>query len=143
MKEMTFERPTTRLLFCLAVGGIAGSLGLALDILLLRRGMPRLGILLLSNLITGALAGTLLLHLKIWQQEKRRVLRDRLSTIADMNHHVRNALAVVAYYGTEGANANRAQLVSQAVKRIEWALREVLPRGSNIRHGYTPDDHRG
>ncbi len=143
MKEMTFERPATKLLFCLAVGGIAGSIGLALDILLLRRGMPRLGILLLSNLITGALAGTLLLHLKICQLEKRRIMQDRLSTIADMNHHIRNALAVVAYYGTEGANDGQAQLVSQAVKRIEWALREVLPRGWNIRNGHPPDDNRG
>ena len=143
MKEMTFERPTTKLLFCLAVGGIAGSIGLALDILLLRRGMPRLGILLLSNLITGALAGTLLLHLKIWQMEKRRVIEKRLSTIADMNHHVRNALAVVAYYGTEGANATRAQLVSQAVKRIEWALREILPRGWNMSEGHRQDDNDG
>ena len=142
MKEMTFDRPTTRLLFCLAVGAIAGSIGLALDILLLRRGMPRLGILLLSNLITGALAGTLLVHFKIWQLEKRRAMQDRLSTIADMNHHVRNALAVVAYYGTEGANATRAQLVSQAVKRIEWALREVLPRGGNMSEGRPPDDNR-
>ena len=142
VKEMTFERPATKLLFCLAAGGIAGSIGLVLDILLLRRGMPRLGILLLSNLINGALAGTLLLHLKICQLEKRRVMQDRLSTIADMNHHVRNALAVVAYYGTEDANATRAQLVSQAVKRIEWALREILPRGRNISEGHPPDDNR-
>jgi hypothetical protein len=130
VKEMTFERPATKLLFCLAVGGTAGSIGLVLDILLLSRGMPKLGILLLSNLITGALAGTLLLHRKICQLEKRRVIKDRLSTISDMNHHVRNALAVVAYYGTEGANSTRAELVAQAVKRIEWALREVLPRSS-------------
>jgi hypothetical protein len=139
---MTIERPTTKLLFCLAVGSIAGSIGLVLDILLLSRGMPKLGILLLSNLITGALAGTLLLRLKIWRMEKRRVIEDRLSTIADMNHHVRNALAVVAYYGTEGANATRAQLVSQAVKRIEWALREILPRGWNMSEGHRQDDNR-
>ena len=46
-----------------------------------------------------------------------------------MNHHIRNALAVVAFYGTQGGNATSAELVSQAVKRIEWSLREVLPRG--------------
>jgi len=36
-------------------------------------------------------------------QRKERGCKDRLSTIADMNHHARDALAVVAYYGTEGA----------------------------------------
>src|SRR5260370_10856867 len=127
VKEMACERPATKLLFCLAAGGIAGSIGLVLDILLLRRGMPRLGILLLSNLINGALAGTLLLHLKICQLEKRRVMQDRLSTIADMNHPVRNALAVVASYGTERANATRAQLPSHAVKRMEVLLLEAMP----------------
>src|SRR5260370_1656365 len=142
VKEMACERPATKMLLWLVGGGIGGSMGLVLDILVLRRGMPRLGILLLSNLINGALAGTLLLHLKICQLEKRRVMQDRLSTIADMNHHVRNALAVVAYYGIEDANATRAQLVSQAVKRIEWALREILPRGRNISEGHPPDDNR-
>jgi hypothetical protein len=78
---------------------------------------------------------TLALHRKICQLEKRRVNEDRLSTIADMNHHVRNALAVVAYYGTEGVNPTCAQLVSEAVERIDWALREVLPRAGTKEAG--------
>jgi hypothetical protein len=129
---MTFDSPAKKLLFFLAVGGLSGSIGLLFDILLLRGGMPRLGIFLLSNLITGAFAGTLFLHIKIRHLEKHRVMQDRLSKIADMNHHVRNALAVVAYYGIQGSNVTRAQLVSQAVERIEWALREVLPKGWNL-----------
>jgi hypothetical protein len=94
----------------------------------MRGGVSRLAILLISNTIIGPIACTLLMQSKARVQEKRQIIQDRITKIADMNHHVRNALAVVAFYGTQGGNATSAERVSQAVKRIEWTLREVLPR---------------
>lgn len=125
-------------MFFFAVGSLAGLFGIVLDVVLLRGGMPRFGILLLSNLIIGTIAGTLFVQIKVREQEQRQVVEDRLSKIADMNHHVRNALAVVAFYGTQSGNATSVELVSQAVKRIEWTLREVLPKGWNIRQPAPP-----
>jgi hypothetical protein len=135
---MTANQSGTKLLFFLAVGSLAGLFGIALDVLLLRGGMPRFGILLLSNLIIGMIAGTLFVQIKVREQEQRQVVEDRLCKIADMNHHVRNALAVVAFYGTQSGSAASAELVSEAVKRIEWTLREVLPKGWNVRQSAPP-----
>ena len=66
------------------------------------------------------------------EREKQEVLEDRLAKVADVNHHVRNALSVVVFYGKQSGNAHAAQLVQEAVDRIEWTLREVLPKGWNI-----------
>ncbi len=132
LKQTTVHGPTAKLVLFLTVGGLVGSAGLMAEVVLLRGGAPGFAILLLSNLITGAVAGTLFVQTKIREQERRQVAADRLSKIADMNHHVRNALAIVAFYGTQGGNPSAAQLVSQAVKRIEWTLREVLPRGWDL-----------
>jgi len=44
-----------------------------------------------------------------------------------MNHHVRNALQVI-YASSYSLNTEKdTTRVGEAVKRIEWALREVLP----------------
>jgi hypothetical protein len=132
-ERMIVRRPATKLLFFLTAAGLVGSVGLAFDTLLMRGGMPRSGIMLLSNFITGAIAGTLFVHTKIREQENREIVQDRLRKVADMNHHVRNALAVVAFYGTQNGNTAAAQRVSEAVKRIEWTLREILPKGWDLR----------
>jgi hypothetical protein len=129
---MPFKGPTSKLVTFLIAGGLVGSISLVLDALLLSRGVPGLGVLLVSNLIVGAACGTLIIQLKILQEERRKVVEDRLRKVADVNHHVRNALAVVAFYGTRGGDAASAQVVSEAVKRIEWTLREVLPKGWDV-----------
>ena len=46
--------------------------------------------------------------------------------IARMNHHIRNALQVIQYGLTDTATMP-AEYMRDAIKRIEWALREVLP----------------
>jgi hypothetical protein len=59
-------------------------------------------------------------------REHREAELRRARIIADMNHHIRNALQVLVYdaaaHTTEEANRIR-----DAVNRIDWALREVLP----------------
>lgn len=129
---MSFNRSTSKLVTFLIASSLAGSTSLALEAVLLRHGVTSLGVLVVSNLITGAVGGTLILQFKILQHERRQVMEDRLRKVADVNHHVRNALAIVAYYGTRGGDAASAEMVSEAVKRIEWTLREVLPKGWDV-----------
>jgi len=50
-----------------------------------------------------------------------------------MNHHVRNALQVVAYYGYQHDDEKASKLINQSIARIEWTLKEVLPRGWDVR----------
>jgi hypothetical protein len=47
-----------------------------------------------------------------------------------MNHHIRNALQVIVYPSPSAEEA--AQRIGDAIARIDWALREVLPGGANV-----------
>lgn len=64
-------------------------------------------------------------HLR--QTEHKNKLADlrRFEVIRQMNHHIRNALQVLAYqpFLPEGSS----EMAQQAIKRIEWVLTEVLP----------------
>ncbi len=54
-----------------------------------------------------------------------------MKTIAELNHHIRNALQVIKFLGGQqrsALDAMQLQLINDSVERIEWALREVLPR---------------
>jgi hypothetical protein len=130
--NISFARSKSKLVTFLIAGSLAGAVNLAFDALLLRHGVSSLEVLLVSNVVTAAVGGTLLLQLKIRKHERQQVLEDRLHKVADMNHHVRNALTVVAFYGTRGGDKASAERVSEAVKRIEWTLREVLPKGWDV-----------
>jgi hypothetical protein len=75
---------------------------------------------IISALIIGLLVFT-------YERRRQRRIRQRLEIIQLMNHHVRNALQVIAFTPhTQQREENIAQ-IDDAVKRIEWALREILP----------------
>jgi hypothetical protein len=126
-------KPTYKLLlaFLLSAAFISG-IGFGFDRLLLREGVPRLGVLFLSNALTGVVAGALFLQSKFRAQEKHRLLEHRLQKIAEMNHHVRNALQVVAFYRHQITDPAAGRLIQESIDRIEWTLEEVLPRGWDI-----------
>ena len=44
-----------------------------------------------------------------------------------MNHHVRNALQVILCSRIYVEHEQQVKAIAEAAKRIEWALREVLP----------------
>ncbi len=119
------------LTFVVAVAVITG-VGVGFDRLLLQEGVPRFGVLLLSNLLTALVLGALFLQTKIRAQEKQKLLEQRLQKIAEMNHHVRNALQVVAFYRHQISDPEAARLLQDSIERIEWTLEEVLPRGWNL-----------
>ncbi len=81
-----------------------------------------------SDVLSAAIAGGLIFRLLQYERERRRVIRQRLETIADMNHHIRNALQVIS--GTAYSAADQEQLIAirESVGRIQWALREILPK---------------
>lgn len=126
-------RPNFRLLLTFVLFVIfVSAVGVGFDKLLLREGVSRLGVLFLSNLLTGLVAGILFLQNKIRFQEKQKLLEERLKKIAEMNHHVRNALQVVAFYRSQIRDPEAARVLQDSIKRIEWTLEEILPRGWNL-----------
>ncbi len=72
----------------------------------------------------GIIAG---LTLYFYARRRLQFVAERLKTVALMNHHVRNALQVIrdAHYIKNKENV--AAMIEDAVNRIDWALREVLP----------------
>jgi len=76
-----------------------------------------------DNVLTGIAAGLLVLLYERWRQHEA---EKKLQTIRLMNHHVRNALQVI-YAASDSLDGSKQRSVQEAVRRIEWALREVLP----------------
>lgn len=82
-------------------------------------GVERLGDNVLGAIVIGVL-------MFVDDRRKSRYLAERLRVIALMNHHVRNSLQTIKFaHQTD----HQVQLINDAVVRIEWALREILPGG--------------
>src|SRR3954470_19618857 len=78
---------------------------------------------ILDNALIGIVAGILVL---LYERRQRQNLVKKLEVIRLMNHHVRNSLQVILFAAAVPQRA-MAEDVQEAVERIEWALREVLP----------------
>ena len=110
---------------------VVSGIGLLLDRILMKEGVPRFDMLVLSNSITGLFAGGLFYQLAREERAHRELVRARMKTIAELNHHIRNALQVIRFWGAQqrpALDAMQLQLINDSVDRIEWALREVLPQ---------------
>ena len=118
-------------LVSLIVAVVVSILGIVLDRVLVKEGMPRLDLMVISNVLTGLFAGWLFYQMSKEAKASRELVRARMKTIAELNHHIRNALQVIKFLGGQqrsGLDAMQLQLINDSVNRIEWALREVLPR---------------
>jgi hypothetical protein len=77
----------------------------------------------LDDLILGVVCGLLVF---VYEQRRYRALLDKIRVIAVMNHHVRNALQAITL-SRYADQAKQLQLLDESSKRIQWALREILP----------------
>jgi len=98
------------------------SLGVLVEGVLIRTGITR-GAMYVDDLLMGILAGLVVFA---YEQRRSRDMRKKLSVIAAMNHHVRNALQTISYLPYTD-QAKQVQLIQQSVNRIQWALQEILP----------------
>ena len=102
---------------------------LALDYSLLIRKDSPLATVEVSDVFAGLLAGVLFFKiLQAWRAQRQQIL-NRLQTIDETNHHIRNALQVISL--TVHANPQHAQEIAnidQSVNRIQWTLKEILPK---------------
>jgi hypothetical protein len=72
----------------------------------------------------AAIAGVLVYF---YERTRSKHLREKLKTIELMNHHVRNALQLISDSVYLHGHARQISGIRDAIKRIEWALREILP----------------
>jgi hypothetical protein len=117
-------------LLSLLVGVCFGVFRVGLDLLFLKAGLQRTGMLTVSNSIAGLLAACFFYFLASREKKQREMVRERMETVAELNHHIRNALQVIKFWGgtKPEVDTEHLQSIKDSVQRIEWALREVLPR---------------
>lgn len=97
------------------------------DIMLLRDHQPARFTIEISDAISSLVIGLLSYRLFRLQQQRREYVRHKVEVIADMNHHVRNALQVISLT-THGNDKDEIGVIRESVNRIQWALRELLPK---------------
>ena len=116
----------------LAVVLLVSLVGYGTDRFLVREGIPGWDLLGLSDIATGIVAGGLFLYVARHEKAHREHMREQMRTVAELNHHIRNALQVIKLAGagttTVRSDDRQLQLIKESADRIEWALREVLPR---------------
>jgi len=118
--------------FFLATGLVTVA-GTVFERLLIREGVPRIDLLLAANFMSGIVAGVLYVRVRLDDIETRRLTDERLAKIAEMNHHIRNALQVLYFHARNQNNVEAVDMIDEAIRRIEWTLQEVLPRGWDMR----------
>lgn len=79
---------------------------------------------LIDDLLIGILAGAMVFA---YERHQHKIVLARMRVIAEMNHHVRNALQPILYSPFLKEQAEQIRLIQEGTRRIEWALREVLP----------------
>ena len=102
------------------------SSGGVLDWLVSHQYLPQISLMLAGAIVSAAVA---LLFLKTVSEahERHKSVVRWLQRIAELNHHIRNALQVIAYHNVPERSEREIQQVNKAVIRIESVLREVLP----------------
>lgn len=93
------------------------------DQLSLRLGLNE-SLRVVDDLLGGLIAG---LIFYFYERHRLRRLRQQLRIIELMNHHARNALQPLMFITDEPEARGQMKLVEDCVRRIDWALREVLP----------------
>jgi len=73
----------------------------------------------------GALLTALVVF--IYERQRARAMARRLEVIESMNHHVRNALQVIAYTSYLSGRPEEISKLREAMDRVDWALKEILP----------------
>jgi len=82
----------------------------------------------LSAVVVALLTAGFIHHV----DKRREAALLRMQVIAEMNHHIRNALAAISLSTDTIQNQQSIWVISQSVDRIAWALREVLPRSQPL-----------
>lgn len=119
-------------LIAVLIGLFAFVLGVLQDAFLSQQGFSRWSLIIISDVITGTIAGLLFYQFARNAKNRHELMRERMRTVAELNHHIRNALQVIKFWGAQHQNCSldpmQLQHMKESVDRIEWALREVLPQ---------------
>ena len=88
---------------------------------------------LLAEGLSALIASCLVAKLASVTRQRHRLTVARMQVIAEMNHHIRNALTPISLSADATENQQLILAISEGVERIDWALREILPRETPLR----------
>ena len=77
-----------------------------------------------DDLLIDILSGVLVFA---YERHQHKLILEKMRVVADMNHHIRNALQPIMYSPYLKEQAEQVRTIQEGTHRIEWALREVLP----------------
>lgn len=112
--------------FALIGGAIVFVSGVAVDLALLGHERPKVVAFLIANCVAGLIAVITALAFQLRQEERHfRFATEKAVTMAELNHHVRNAVfpLVLAVQRIQDPESNR--LASEAMSRLDIALRDA------------------
>jgi succinate dehydrogenase hydrophobic anchor subunit len=82
----------------------------------------------LAEAISAVVVGVLVARLVAVMHRQHQATLARVQVISEINHHIRNALMAISASAHISQNQQCIRVISEGVNRIEWALREILPR---------------
>ena len=113
-----------RALVGLTIGAFIFLSGGVLDWFVTRQYLPRISLILAGAAVALAV-GVLVFQILTDIQKRYQAMLGRLQRIADLNHHIRNALQVIAYHNVPERSERAIQQVNAEIVRIESVLRHV------------------
>ncbi len=111
-------------LFGLALFGLS----CGLDVLWAKYNGATIVAMVSADVLVATIAALLLFTLLLARRASYRRLMRRLEIIAEMNHHIRNALETIQLTSYSSSDKQQLSRVLSAAERINWALRELLPK---------------
>jgi predicted PurR-regulated permease PerM len=113
-----------RILVGFAVGAFIFLSGGVLDWFVTRHYLPRAS-LMLAGAVVALAVGILVFLILTDIQRRYQAMDGRLRRIAELNHHIRNALQVIAYHNVPERGERAIQQVNAELLRIQSVLRAV------------------
>jgi hypothetical protein len=118
-------------LFAVLTGLLMAASTSAADWFFYRTGQSPMIMLVASDALAGLLVALLMVGVLGRIVDRTAAVKARLEMIEEMNHHVRNALQVIAYSAHSTQDEQAVARINAAAQRIDWALREILGSGSD------------
>lgn len=93
------------------------------------------GVRLVGPVIAAMVSGLSVRKAQRYAERRRINELRRFQVMAEANHHVRNALQVLINPDCYANDQKSAEMLRDAVHRIEWVLTDILPTLDNAERG--------
>ncbi len=125
------DRRRRTYLFSAAVFTFFGLVASGVDLITLQRGFDPDIHTIVESFCIAATAGLVSLLLLSARAEQRRLAREELARVAELNHRLRNALQVIKY--ANHLDPEHQEMMIEAVDSMETALRQLFPAVASAR----------